>query len=156
MLKLTIMQGLPGSGKSYQALCRQATEGGAVVSADDYPGLYTQDETRGIVFNPALIGQAHGWCFKNSIEALQAGMSVLVANTNTTIEETAPYVLLGQAVGAEIELVRVTAPFALCMERNTHGVPEHVLEALSENLRRFVAPGYWKFIPVKMTTANWG
>lgn len=152
MLTLTIMQGASGEGKSTVA-GRLAEETGADIrSADTHPGLYTPQAGGPPAFNIALLGNAHGACFKGTIESLQAGRSVIVDNTNTTVEEIAPYVLLAQAFGAKVRLIRVKADPSRALARNTHGVPEAAHAGQVARLAAFVPPFHWQFVPVEYLT----
>lgn len=125
-----IMQGLPGSGKSTIAAERARTFPGPdpeIVSADHLPGLYKtglnksgQPET---TIDRSLLGKAHATCFRAALAALQEGRTVFVDNTNLTVEEVAPYVMLGQAFGASPVILRARCNVMTALRRNTHGVP---------------------------------
>lgn len=147
--KMFIMQGLPGSGKSHWArLALELNPGAIIVSTDDYPGLYIRDtQGRVVGFNSHLLGRAHGACFKGAIYHAQNSRTVIVDNTNTTLAEMAPYVMVAAAYGLTPIICRVTADPDLCAARGTHNVPRDVINRLSEHLRQFVAPAHWKDIP---------
>lgn len=147
MLTITIMQGLPGSGKSYHAVNIAGETWGEVVSADTFPGLYTPQADGPPMFNVALLGNAHGACFRRAIEMLQAGRSVVVDNTNTTQLEVAPYVQLAQAFGAAPKLVRITCDPDKAFARNTHGVPRQGFDGMVKRLEAFEPAFHWQFIP---------
>lgn len=137
MQQITIMQGLPGSGKSFSAAKIAAETSAEIVSADNFPGLYGDRDVDGrIPFNVALLGPAHGACFRAAVEALQNGRSVVVDNTNTTASEVGPYVLLAQAFGAAPKIVHVLCDPSTAHARNTHGVPYAVAKD-SEGVRVF-------------------
>ena len=136
MLKMFIMQGIPGSGKS-----RFVKRLGPawVCSADSYPGLYTAAG-----FDATKLGKAHTFCFKLAMLALQGGSSVVVDNTNLNIIDIAPYIALGKALACEIVIVRVRCPQLVAYRRQTHGVPLATHRKMAERFRRFVAPAYWE------------
>lgn len=116
-----ILRGLPGSGKStwQQANFPEAV----VVSADQF--FMVGDEYR---FNPALIGEAHGACFRGFIVALQAGSPlVVVDNTSMSVAEIAPYILGAQAYGYTAEIITLRCDPAIAAARNVHGVPVDVI-----------------------------
>lgn len=144
MLNLWIMQGLPGSGKSFHA--KNIGFRKEIVSADDYPGLYTPAG-----YQRNLAGKAHADCFKRTMDFLRYGVDVVVDNTNSTAIEVAPYVLLGQALGAETTLVTVIADPEIAFKRQTHNVPEATFQRMLYNLRNFSAPPYW---PIEFSTIN--
>lgn len=143
---LTILSGLSGSGKStYTSHC---CGGAKVQSADTF--FMVNGEYR---FDVSKLSQAHGACFKGTIEALQNGEShVVVDNTNTSNEEIAPYVLAGQAFGYEVEIVTLIAPkgmseedyIAECAKRNAHGVPAAGIAAQAQRIANRRLMPWWK------------
>ena len=112
---LTILRGLPGSGKTTlgEALC--ARTGAVLVEADQFfispHGLYEFDRRR--------IRDAHAWCESRVRELLDKGRDVVVANTFSRLREMKPYLEMG-------------APFLVveCKGRfeSTHEVPASVIE----------------------------
>jgi predicted kinase len=143
---LTILSGLSGSGKS--TYTRLVCGGSSVFSADQF--FMVGNEYR---FDVSKLSQAHGACCKGVIEALQAGTDhVVVDNTNTTSEEIAPYVLLAQAFGYEVEIVTLIAPkgmsegdyIAECAKRNAHGVPAAGIAAQAQRLASRKLMPWWK------------
>ena len=141
-MQVIIMQGVSGSGKSFHGAQIAREFGAVVVSADTFPGLYGP----GGSFNIGLLGAAHGACFKSAIEALQAGESVVVDNTNTTTLEVAPYVQAAQAFGATPRIVRVNCEAGKALARNTHGVPEAGHAGQVARLAAFEPAFHWQFI----------
>lgn len=142
------MQGIPGAGKTHHAAriaaSRAGERGSRVVfaSADAYPGLYEHDE-HGVRVRFDLLGLAHGKCFRDAVEAVQRGDDVIVDNTNTTTEEVAPYVLLGQAYGVKVRIVRVDCHPDVAYHRQTHEVPRRAHSAMAMRLEEFSAPKHW-------------
>lgn len=147
-----IMQGLPGSGKSQYAKFAawgSPDKDALIVSADDFPGLYLPDTTGKLtVIVPHLVGKAHSHCFRLAVKGVQAGRGrVIVDNTNTTVAEVAPYVMLAAAYDYSVTVVRVSCDPAQSLARNTHGVPAKAINTLSEHLRQYVAPSHWRDNP---------
>jgi predicted kinase len=138
-MKLTIMQGLPGSGKSTHAA---KLKGAVVFSADDYfvelgGGVYK--------FDPSKLGEAHGRCFRKCVEAMQNKVGhIVIDNTNTTPEEVAPYMALANAYGYEARILRVEGAPDVCAKRNTHGVPVQAILAMAARLATFKGMPWWK------------
>jgi len=118
-MKLTIMRGVPGSGKSYKA----AQLGGLVLSTDDY---FMKDGE--YCFDGLEIVKAHIWNQARAAEALASSCPhVIIDNTNTQAWEAKPYVKLAMNLGYSIEFVESDTSWAKdaeeCFRRNSHGVP---------------------------------
>ena len=123
---LSICRGCPGSGKSYLARSLD----GLVLSTDDFfmkNGKY--------IFEPSLIAQAHAWNQKRARKAMQDGFEhIIIDNTNTKLWEMKPYVEMAERFGYQVEFIESKTPWAKdskeCAIRNTHGVPEKVIERM--------------------------
>lgn len=141
-MKVMILRGLPGSGKS--TFTRQY-EGAVICSADHY--FETLD---GYKFNPSELPNAHAACFRKFLGALQNGHDdvIIVDNTNTTAWEISPYVAAAQAYGIEAEVVHIECDPEVAFTRQTHGVPRHAFEAMSERLNEGLPP-FWKVRKVR-------
>ena len=73
MIELVIMRGLPGSGKSFYVQNKMDTEewpraSTKIWSTDAY-WVQAYGEYKVVLEE---FGKAHGWCFRNAIECLQA------------------------------------------------------------------------------------
>ena len=136
-----VLSGIPGSGKSHEAR-RLAATGALVVSADNHPGLY--DAQGG--FHVELLSAAHRACFRQAVEGVQAGLVVVVDNTNLSAIDAAPYVALGRAFDREVEIVRVECDQAVAFARQTHGVPEVTHRRMAEAFAAFAAPPSWEVV----------
>jgi len=127
MNKVTIMRGLPGSGKSlYVDRFRRRA---VVCSADDFwlddDGVYVYDEY--------LAPKAHASCLLKFLKALKDNVEhVVVDNTNIHVHEYAPYSALAEAFGCELNIVTVKADLTVCIRRQTHGVPISTMERMAE------------------------
>lgn len=143
MNTVTILVGVPGSGKSHHT---ESLTGAVVVSADHY---FVELGGGTYAFDPRKLGEAHGQCLRRYTEALQQGASqVVVDNTNTTLLEMAPYVSLALAYGYGVEIVRVTCDPAVAAARNTHGVPEGAIAAMHARIEATFQTGLPPFWPV--------
>ncbi len=141
--RVTILRGLPGCGKSTIARRLVAENPGqvSVVSADEFfvklgNGVYRHD--------PSLVGEAHSECFRTFLSALRIEVPhIVVDNTNTMVFEMAPYMLGAAAHGYEAKIICVRIDVATSVERNAHGAPREVVEALQYALDSEKLPPWW-------------
>lgn len=118
--KLYVMRGVPGAGKS-TFLSKIQYPPVTVCSADHHfiqaDGSY--------VFDGTQLSVAHGNCFRQFSNLLEAGTSPLaVDNTNRNWKAMARYVEAGLAAGYDVEVVDLQTPYMVAAARNVHGVPE--------------------------------
>lgn len=138
MMKLIILRGLPGSGKSTlkKRLSTDIKFCGRSFSTDTYwerpDGIYD--------FNINLLHKAHQWnfdCFKEFVEACNnTKQTIILDNTNTTYKEFKNYIKLFCEVNDEPEIILMepTTEWAknvqVCYERGTHGVPITTIKSM--------------------------
>jgi predicted kinase len=125
---LTIIRGLPGSGKTTKARKAQERFGAALVSADDY--FERDGEYR---FNPAQLPAAHAACQAEARRFLASGRDVIVHNTFTQGWEATPYVNMASEFDAALCVVEVFdggLDDAALAARNVHGVPQASIAAM--------------------------
>ena len=125
---LYIMQGVPGSGKSYVASHMQFGLSNCVVfSTDDYH--YENGEYK---FKPEKLGEFHELNYQRTVKFLQEGKTVIVDNTNLQRWTVKKYVQFAVENNIPVVFIRVTGNF-----QNTHGVPPEKIEQMKaaiENL----------------------
>jgi len=116
---LTLVRGLPGSGKSSYA---ESIRGNSpICSADDFftvNGIYT--------FDGSKLAQAHADCQRRTDLCLQSGMNVIVANTFTCRWEMAPYLSMAENHNARVVVIDCFdggMDDATLASTNDHGVP---------------------------------
>jgi predicted kinase len=115
-MKLTLIRGLPGSGKSTFA----KTIPGFHVEADMYfvrDGKYE--------FDGKSIGMAHSWCARMAENALEKGIDVVVSNTFTQKWELERYIELAKEYFATVEIIVMRGEFG-----SVHGVPPETIELM--------------------------
>ena len=113
---LTLIRGLPGSGKStYAETLVDARP--VLLDADQYfmeDGVYR--------FDPSSIKLAHEWCQATTKRYLSTNNNVVVANTFTKIWEMQPYFDMAQDLGLQVTVVKTVGEFG-----SIHDVPsEHI------------------------------
>ena len=120
MLILTILRGLPGSGKSTKI--SQAKRRPLVLSADHWfyrDGVYQ--------FNPSEIGKAHSECQRQCILAMAAKEPwIAIDNTNTQLWEMDVYLTLAFVNGYQTEIIDLydgNCTDDELAKRNLHNVP---------------------------------
>lgn len=145
---LIIVRGLPGSGKSTIAefIDRGAprTRSGTIIAADDYPGLYTRNESGNLVFHGGekdengvmMISKAHEWCQGKTRAGVSEGGTVVVHNTFVERWEIEPYRKIADECGARFTILSVFNDFVSDDElasRNSHGVPKPTITRMRGN-----------------------
>ena len=132
--KMVIMQGGPGTGKTYTATKLVKKIPGAVkVSADDYftdeDGVYRFDGTR--------IREAHRVCREKTINALKEGSVVIVDNCNATNLFVKPYLEMTPSPKVIVELHPKSMEDALLFgDRSVHDVPKRSLKKCHYSVKR--------------------
>ena len=128
MKTLSIVRGLPGSGKS--SLAKKVTE--LVYSADDFftnkKGEYN--------FNAKLLGKAHEWCWGKVRDAMFIGAeAVAVANTFTQAWEAEKYYQIAEEYGYSVFVIECQNDFG-----NVHDVPKESIDAMKERWEKDLTP----------------
>jgi predicted kinase len=115
MSTLTIVRGLPGSGKSTFA---KTLKGYKLCEADQFfmiDGIYR--------FNIKYIKDAHKYCQAKAMYYLVRGENVVVANTFVTVREIVPYKTIAKRYGAILEIITMPNQYG-----SVHNVPADVVE----------------------------
>jgi len=143
MRTVTILMGVPGSGKSWYVSthCR----GAFVVSVDHYFERLGRFDWR-------KLGEAHGECLREFIRHVQDGtvlkepVHIVVDNTNTKLITMAPYVAIAQAYGYHVEVVRLECDPKVAAKRCVHEVPEKTIIKMDHEIvhsLQFGLPEVW-------------
>lgn len=132
---VTIMRGLPGSGKSRRAhrICAESAVPVVIVSADHY--FETDDGEYN--FRPAEIARAHAYCLHRFVSALRNQVPhIIVDNTNVQHWEFYNYEAIALLAGYDVNVIEVPCTGAADVElfaaRNVHGVPLAVVQAMHD------------------------
>ena len=124
--KITLIRGIPGSGKTTIAHEMDA----ALVEADQFfvnkDGEYHHDRR--------FIKDAHEWCQMEMKRLLLAGNDVVVANTFIKKWEIVSYLKAVQSLGLDldIEVLEAKGEYA-----NVHGVPEDIVCRMKRQFEPF-------------------
>ena len=150
-MKVRIMRGLPGSGKSFFAsniLARMFKVEPTICSADHFfekDGKYN--------FDPKKLPIAHKTCRQKFLEAIQRGDELIVVdNTNTMPTEMAFYWDLATIFTDDVQILAVEPPpmmerkdwLVQCEKMNQHGVPMKNIQAMFDRMKKHKIPYYWK------------
>lgn len=117
---LTLIRGLPGSGKSTYAgsLLKKGMKHFEADMFHTKNGIYNYQVSRA--------REGHEWCISKTRQALARGHDVIVSNTFTTSRELAPYLDMADELGLEVRIIKCTGEFG-----SDHGVPDEVLQTMS-------------------------
>lgn len=122
-MRLFIIRGLPGSGKSTYA----KSLGIYHVEADMFHmknGAYC--------FDAINVKDAHNWCQTSAWHAMQNGMDVVISNTFTRLWEIKPYLDFANKTGHFVYVVRMINNF-----NNIHNVPAETIKNMKERFEDF-------------------
>lgn len=119
MAHLTLIRGLPGSGKSTIAKQYQALH----LEADMF---FIRDEKYD--YHPHLINKAHSWCQNNVRHALSFGVDVVVSNTFIKAWELEKYAEIARTQKATFSIKEAKGGFD-----SLHGVPKEVICSMANN-----------------------
>lgn len=123
-MKLTIVRGLPGSGKTTLAKQIAATTGADHFEADQF----FENDDGSYEFLPSLAPAAHSTCRFATEMSLSRGRDVVVSNTFIHLEGVEEYRKMAASLNADFEVIVCRGDF-----QNIHGVPAEVIERMRAN-----------------------
>lgn len=146
--RVTIMRGLPGSGKSSwiqnHIKAQRMFSCTYTCSAD----LHFMKEGK-YVFNPLELGEAHRGCLRAFVELITMPWDpslptceIVVDNTNMRVEEMLPYIRVAQAFNIPIRVIHLIVSPETAFERGLHGVPNSSIKRMAERFQPI--PNYLK------------
>lgn len=145
-MKVIILRGIPGSGKSTVARALVRNIGG-ILSTDDF----FMDAYGGYYFKKHLLSEAHQETFRQFINDIKGNVPLIVVdNTNISSWEIAPYYAAAEAYGYEVEIVSLMTRPEVAWARQTHGVPRATFDRMVENFdkARETFPAHWNYVEV--------
>ena len=113
---LTIIRGLPASGKSTLAKKLNCLH----LEADMF---FVHNEL--YCYDASKVEAAHLWCQRMALHSLLLGCDVVVSNTFTRKWELDPYFQIAKESGSRVEIYRTTGSYI-----GLHNVPTEVVEAM--------------------------
>lgn len=123
---MIIMQGVPGSGKSYLANVIKMGHPDAelqICSTDQFWAIHQ------IPFTVSRLWEAHEWNQERVASCVANDVSVIVDNTNIYAWEAKPYVVMAWACKVPVYFIRCTGRF-----QNVHGVPDTIVQRMLANM----------------------
>lgn len=118
--KLVLIRGLPGSGKSTIA---RAMVGYEHVEADMF---FYLENPQVYAYDPSKVTKAHAWCQEQTHLHLEAGRSVVVANTFVLLGQLTPYFEIAEYAGIlPPAIIEARGNFS-----SIHGVPSKKIEEM--------------------------
>ena len=155
-MKVYILRGLSGSGKSTYARYLQKTEGEVLICSADAE----LDHGNGYQFDSRRLPDAHKYCLRRFIDAVQKRWAVIVLdNTNIVYHHFSHYITIAEAFDYEVEIVTITCDPETAAAQTTHGVPlgslKSKLKALNDDLSRTAIPQRITQRTVAAGSASW-
>lgn len=132
-VRLILLRGLPGSGKSTKArelLKTLKAQHLNVVHLE--ADMYFEDTQGNYHFQGDKLADAHRWCQLATRNALKNGDSVIVANTFVRRWEIEPYQQMAEEFSADLEIITCRGEYPNC-----HGVPFATIEQMRKGWEEF-------------------
>jgi tRNA uridine 5-carbamoylmethylation protein Kti12 len=137
MASLTLIRGMPGSGKTTlgQKLSL-VTRSSEQIETD----MFFYDQEGNYNFDPKKLHEAHEWCRKMCLVLLEKNRSVIVSNTFITVKELEPYFYLASRFNIVPNIITCQSQF-----ENIHNVPESTLNKMKEEFEWDISSLFSKF-----------
>jgi len=141
-MKVIIMRGIPGSGKS---TITNTFKDSVVCSADQH---FT-DEQGNYNFDPKKLNEAHKACMQKFLRQIDQVIrnthdkTIIIDNTNIELWEISPYIAICQAYDVDYEIITVRCDPEIASKRNMHGVPAKTIQRMCERLEGVKLLPWW-------------
>ena len=130
-MKLYLIRGLPGSGKSTFA---RTIVNGTLGNCTHYEADMYFERDGVYKFDTSLLGEAHEWCREQTEEDLSRGYNVIVSNTFTTIRELNPYFDIALLYGVMPTVITCNSNWG-----NIHNVPVDTLAKMKARFQHDIS-----------------
>lgn len=155
MAILTMMVGLPGSGKTTYLETHRV--GGIRLSLDDFRLLMTGRE-----FFPPFEPMAAAWLEATGRYLLSHGYNIVIDTTSLKASLRRKWTGIAKEYGASTRAICMDTSYADCLERNAgrdRKVPEEILRRMSEDFEEPTGAEGWdtiEWVPAKDPQENEG
>lgn len=139
--EVVILRGYPGAGKSTYVKNNFKEDTTVVCSADHF--FMKNGEYK---FDPSKLSEAHAASLRKFIDVINhptdTPQTLVVDNTNTSVLELSPYLMVAKAYNLKIRLVKLVCKngYKEAAGRNIHGVPEKTVKRMEETFQTI--PGW--------------
>ncbi len=123
MKRLILIRGMLGSGKSTMAVNEYNER--VHFEADMYFALINNGN---YIYDSCKVKDAHEWCQRKTLAALEAGKYVVVSNTFTRVCEMQPYFNMGYSFG----VITVSGDYG-----SVHNVPSETIRKMRERFEPY-------------------